>query len=65
MSWDILAMIKRCWTGWITVNYREAYNLYACNGILFNKGFDRKTSKQIIAQNKIHSCHAHKPLWPK
>jgi GDPmannose 4,6-dehydratase len=21
---------------WITVNYREAYNLYACNGILFN-----------------------------
>src|SRR5881398_1783963 len=21
---------------WQTVNYREAYNLYACNGILFN-----------------------------
>jgi GDPmannose 4,6-dehydratase len=21
---------------WITVNYREAYNIYACNGILFN-----------------------------
>ena len=21
---------------WITTNYREAYNLYACNGILFN-----------------------------
>lgn len=21
---------------WITVNYREAYGLYACNGILFN-----------------------------
>ena len=21
---------------WITINYREAYNLYACNGILFN-----------------------------
>lgn len=21
---------------WITVNYREAYNMYACNGILFN-----------------------------
>jgi len=21
---------------WITVNYREAYDLYACNGILFN-----------------------------
>ena len=21
---------------WMTINYREAYNLYACNGILFN-----------------------------
>ncbi len=21
---------------WITINYREAYNLYACNGIIFN-----------------------------
>ncbi|MGB2329057.1 MAG: GDP-mannose 4,6-dehydratase, partial [Gammaproteobacteria bacterium] len=21
---------------WITVNYREAYNMFACNGILFN-----------------------------
>jgi len=21
---------------WVTINYREAYNLYACNGILFN-----------------------------
>lgn len=23
---------------WITVNYREAYGMYACNGILFNHG---------------------------
>ena len=21
---------------WITINYREAYGMYACNGILFN-----------------------------
>lgn len=21
---------------WVTINYREAYNMYACNGILFN-----------------------------
>jgi GDPmannose 4,6-dehydratase len=21
---------------WMTVNYREAYNMFACNGILFN-----------------------------
>jgi len=26
----------KMYTYWITVNYREAYNMYACNGILFN-----------------------------
>jgi len=28
--------IAKLYGYWITVNYREAYNLYACNGILFN-----------------------------
>lgn len=27
---------------WITVNYREAYNLFACNGILFNHESSRR-----------------------
>ncbi len=27
---------------WITVNYREAYDLYACNGILFNHESPRR-----------------------
>ena len=27
---------------WITVNFREAYNLYACNGILFNHESPRR-----------------------
>jgi GDPmannose 4,6-dehydratase len=27
---------------WTTVNYREAYNLYACNGILFNHESPRR-----------------------
>ena len=27
---------------WITVNYREAYGLYACNGILFNHESSRR-----------------------
>ena len=27
---------------WITVNYREAYNVYACNGILFNHESPRR-----------------------
>ena len=28
--------IAKLYAFWITVNYREAYGLYACNGILFN-----------------------------
>jgi GDPmannose 4,6-dehydratase len=27
---------------WITVNYREAYNIFACNGILFNHESERR-----------------------
>ncbi len=27
---------------WITVNFREAYNLFACNGILFNHESERR-----------------------
>lgn len=27
---------------WITVNYREAYGMYACNGILFNHESERR-----------------------
>ena len=28
--------VAKVYAHWITVNYREAYNIYACNGILFN-----------------------------
>ena len=28
--------VAKLYSYWITVNYREAYNIYACNGILFN-----------------------------
>ena len=43
---------------WITKNYRESYNLFACNGILFNHESPRRgetfvTKKITIALNKI------------
>ena len=43
---------------WITVNYREAYGMFACNGILFNhesprRGEDFVTRKITIAVAKI------------
>lgn len=44
---------------WITVNYREAYGLYACNGILFNhesplRGETFATRKITRALARIH-----------
>jgi len=37
---------------WITVNYREAYNIFACNGILFNHESPRRgnsfVTKKIV-----------------
>ncbi len=43
---------------WIIKNYREAYDMYACNGILFNheseqRGFNFVTRKITIALAKI------------
>ena len=43
---------------WIVVNYREAYNLFACNGILFNHESPRRgetfvSRKITIAASKI------------
>ena len=36
---------------WITVNYRESYNMYACNGILFNHESPRRG--EIFVTRKI------------
>ncbi|HTK82436.1 MAG TPA: GDP-mannose 4,6-dehydratase [Bacteroidota bacterium] len=45
---------------WIVVNYREAYNLFACNGILFNHESPRRgesfvTRKITLAAARIKS----------
>jgi GDPmannose 4,6-dehydratase len=34
--------VAKLFSYWITVNYREAYGLYACNGILFNHESPRR-----------------------
>ena len=50
--------VAKVYAHWITVNYREAYNIYACNGILFNHESPRRgetfvTRKIVIALCKI------------
>ena len=57
---------------WITVNYREAYGMYACNGVLFNHESSRqgRTFVTLVTQ-KISRAAAladihlgkHKPLY--
>jgi len=34
--------VSKLYAYWITVNYREAYGIYACNGILFNHESKRR-----------------------
>ena len=34
--------VAKLYAYWITVNYREAYGMYACNGLLFNHESPRR-----------------------
>ena len=50
--------VAKLYAYWITVNYREAYNMFACNGILFNHESPRRgetfvTKKITMALAKI------------
>ena len=50
--------VAKVYAHWITVNYREAYKIFACNGILFNHESPRRgetfvTRKIVIALCKI------------
>ena len=46
--------VAKVYAHWITINYREAYNIFACNGILFNhespvRGETFVTRKIVVA----------------
>jgi GDPmannose 4,6-dehydratase len=50
--------VAKLYSHWITKNYREAYNMYACSGILFNHESPRRshnfvTRKVTIGLGKI------------
>jgi GDPmannose 4,6-dehydratase len=51
--------IAKLYSHWITINYREAYNLFACSGLMFNHESPRRgkrfvTRKITRAVAKIH-----------
>ena len=59
--------VAKLYAFWITVNYREAYDLYACNGILFNHESPRRgetfvTRKITRAATRIF-CGLQKKLY--
>lgn len=43
--------VAKLYAYWITINYREAYGIYACNGILFNHESSRRG--EIFVTRKI------------
>ncbi|HXS74098.1 MAG TPA: GDP-mannose 4,6-dehydratase [Rhodanobacteraceae bacterium] len=52
--------VAKLYAYWITVNYRESYGMYACNGILFNhespmRGETFVTRKITRALSRIHA----------
>ncbi len=51
--------VAKVYGHWITVNYRESYNLFACSGILFNhesprRGLEFVTRKVTYTVARIH-----------
>ena len=52
--------VAKMYAYWITVNYREAYGMYACNGILFNH--ESKRRGETFVTRKITRGIAHVAL---
>lgn len=55
--------VAKLYAYWITKNYREAYNMFACNGILFNHESPRRgetfvTRKIVLGLRDIQSGRA-------
>jgi len=48
--------VAKVYAHWITVNYREAYNIFACNGILFNHESPRRGETFVTRKIVIGLC---------
>ena len=49
--------VAKMYAYWIVVNYREAYGMYACNGILFNHESPRRG--ETFVTRKIRRLYLH------
>jgi GDPmannose 4,6-dehydratase len=48
--------VAKLYAYWITVNYREAYDLYACNGILFNHESPKRGETFVTRKITLGMC---------
>jgi GDPmannose 4,6-dehydratase len=56
--------VAKLYAYWITVNYRESYGMYACNGILFNHESPRRGETFVtrkITRGLSHVAQGHEP----
>ena len=56
--------VAKLYAYWITVNYREAYGIFACNGILFNHESKRRGETFVtrkITRGLAHIAHGLSP----
>ncbi len=56
--------VAKLYAYWITVNYREAYGIYACNGILFNHESPRRGETFVtrkITRGLANIAQGHEP----
>lgn len=47
--------VARLYTYWVTINYREAYDIFACNGILFNHELPRRGHRGLVGSSIIRN----------
>jgi GDPmannose 4,6-dehydratase len=48
--------VAKVYAHWITINYREAYKIFACNGILFNHESPRRGETFVTRKITIALC---------
>ena len=56
--------VAKLYAYWITVNYREAYGLYACNGILFNHESPKRGETFVTRKISRGLAHIAQGLMP-
>ena len=56
--------VAKMYSYWISVNYREAYGIYACNGILFNHESPRRGETFVTRKITRGLCNIAQGLEP-